>query len=53
MEHRYSLVKRPVAVIMGKKCWRTDEYTEFDFTRKAKEVKDDKEIRMLIDYLIL
>lgn len=33
---------------MGKKRRRTDEDTEFDLTRKAKEVKDDNEKRLIV-----
>lgn len=33
---------------MGKKRRRTDEDTEFDLTRKAKEMKDDNEKRLII-----
>ncbi|CAH1738207.1 ribosomal RNA small subunit methyltransferase NEP1 [Aphis gossypii] len=33
---------------MGKKRRRTDEETEFDLTRKAKEVKDDNEKRLIV-----
>jgi len=33
---------------MGKKRRRTDENTEFDLTRKAKEVKDDNEKRLIV-----
>lgn len=35
-------------IIMGKKRRRTDEDTEFDLTRKAKEVKDDNEKRLIV-----
>lgn len=35
-------------VVMGKKRRRTDEDTEFDLTRKAKEVKDDNEKRLIV-----
>lgn len=33
---------------MGKKRRRTDEDTEFDLTKKAKEVKDDNEKRLIV-----
>lgn len=33
---------------MGKKRRRTDEDTEFDLSKKAKEVKDDNEKRLIV-----